>query len=272
MTSLQKVIKYLAIAFAIFLTVSIIGGILGATGLIGEFISSDAVLDNTKVYSVSQDVKTLKIDINAADFKITEGDEFAIESNLKNLTVKEQGGCLTVTEDKNFGTNYRNAVLVMYIPENFVFETAKIKTGAGKLTVDALSAEELSLNLGAGKVKISELNAYEECEIDGGAGEITISGGVINNLDFDMGVGAVNLTTALYGNSDVECGVGETDIKLLGEKEDYKISVDKGIGDTKIDGQSVADGSTYGDGKYKIKLDSGVGAVNIYFNEAKEVF
>lgn len=35
MTTLQKVIKYLAIALAIFLTVTIIGGILSAVGLFG---------------------------------------------------------------------------------------------------------------------------------------------------------------------------------------------------------------------------------------------
>ena len=36
MTTFQKVIKYLAMAFAIFLTVSIIGGILSMFGLFGS--------------------------------------------------------------------------------------------------------------------------------------------------------------------------------------------------------------------------------------------
>ena len=41
MTTAQKVIKYLAIAFAIFLTVSIIGGILSAVGFLGGLLSDD---------------------------------------------------------------------------------------------------------------------------------------------------------------------------------------------------------------------------------------
>ena len=41
MTTLQKVIKYLALAFAVFLTVSIVGGILSAVGLLGSLFSDD---------------------------------------------------------------------------------------------------------------------------------------------------------------------------------------------------------------------------------------
>jgi len=41
MTTLQKVIKYLAIAFAIFLTVTIIGGILSVVGLFGGLFAWD---------------------------------------------------------------------------------------------------------------------------------------------------------------------------------------------------------------------------------------
>ena len=42
MNTLQKVIKYLALAFAIFLTVSIVGGILVNSGFIGH-AAKDAV-------------------------------------------------------------------------------------------------------------------------------------------------------------------------------------------------------------------------------------
>ena len=76
MTTLQKVIKYLAIAFAIFLTVSIIGGILSAVGLFGGLFSSDSVLEEVKTYSVAKDIHNLDIEINAADLYIKEGDAF----------------------------------------------------------------------------------------------------------------------------------------------------------------------------------------------------
>ena len=83
MTTLQKVIKYLAMAFAVFLAVSIIGGILGAVGLFGGLFDSDAVTEDVKTYAVSSDVSRLEVEINAADFTIKQGERFYVESNLK---------------------------------------------------------------------------------------------------------------------------------------------------------------------------------------------
>lgn len=265
MTSWQKAIKYIAIAFAIFLIVSIIGGIMSAVGIIGGFIESDATADNVKTYTVSQDITQLEIEINAADFTVTIGDEFKVESNLKDLTVKDSGRVLAIVENKKWGRDYNNAVLTLYVPENFVFQKAKIETGAGRVTVDTLSADKLSLELGAGEVKITELNATEKVEIDGGAGKITIGGGTLYNLDFDMGVGECNITSAILGNSELDCGVGEANITLTGEKTDYKLFVEKGIGSVTVDGQAVSSESAYGDGTNKIELNCGIGAVKVKF-------
>lgn len=265
MTSWQKAIKYIAIAFAIFLIVSIIGGIMSAVGVIGGFIDSDATADNIKTYTVSQDITQLEIDINAADFTLTVGDEFKVESNLKDLTVKDTGGTLTVIENKKWGRDYNNAVLTLYIPTDFVFEKAEIETGAGRVTVDTLSADKLSLELGAGEAKIAELNAVKEAEIDGGAGKITINGGTLNNLDFNMGVGECNLTAAILGNSELDCGVGAANVTLLGSADDYKIYTSKGIGNVTVDGQSASDENTYGVGENKIELNCGIGEVKVKF-------
>ena len=80
MTTIQKVIKYLAIALAIFLTVSIIGGILGALGVVGLFSKKDAVAEELTTYSDFSEIRNLDIEINAADFYIKEGNVFSVES------------------------------------------------------------------------------------------------------------------------------------------------------------------------------------------------
>ena len=202
MTTFQKVIKYLAMAFAIFLTVSIIGGILSAVGLFGGFFSGDAVTEDIKTYSVSSDIQSLEVKINAADFTIKQGESFSVESNLKNLTVEDKNGVLTIKETKKFGSTYTGAVLTLYVPANTVFQKANITTGAGRLMVDNLSASTMNFELGAGEVKIDTLIATSDIDIDGGAGTITISGGALHNLDLDMGVGQLNLTSALTSRQE----------------------------------------------------------------------
>ena len=272
MTTVQKVIKYLAIAFAVFLTVSIIGGILGAVGLFGGlFFAEDDFTEDMQTYSVSEDVKSLAIEIKVANVYIKEGETFSVESNLKNLKTDEKNGCLNIkdtTEIKGriFGSNtYEDAVLTIYVPDGTVFEKVDLITGAGRLTVDELSAAKLDFKLGAGEVIIEELNAESTAKIEGGAGKITISGGAINNLDFEMGVGQFDLTSALTGNCELNSGVGETNINLIGDRNDYKLELEKGLGNISVDGKDVSDYGSSGHGNNKIEIHGGIGSINVEF-------
>lgn len=269
MTTIQKVIKYLAIALAIFLSISIIGGILGAAGLFGFLFDSDVVQDELKTYTVSNSITNLKIEIAAADFTINKADSFSVESNLKHITVTEKNGTLIITEKKKIGIRYNEAKLILNIPSETVFKTANIITGAGRLTVDNLSADSLNLVLGAGEVKIDSLSANSNCEIDGGAGKITISDGKLHSLDLDMGVGEFNMTAALYGNNDLELGVGETGLTLIGNEDDYSVNVEKGVGNVSVNGKEVSYYNT-SNGNTKVDIEGGVGAIKISFTNKEQ--
>ena len=270
MTTLQKVIKYLAIAFAIFLTVSIIGGILSAVGLVGGLFSSDAVLEEVKTYSVTADIHNLDIEINAADLYIKEGDAFSVESNLKHLKVEENGGLLTIQETKKFTGTYNGAVLTVYVPAGTVFDNVNLTTGAGRLTIGNLFSGTLDFELGAGDVSIDSLIATKSADIEGGAGRITIVGGALKDLDLDMGVGQLNLTSALTGNCQLDLGVGESNITLIGSKENYKLDLDKGLGNISIDGVNVSDYGSSGNGTNKVEINGGVGSINVRFEDGTE--
>lgn len=266
MTTLQKVVKYLAMAFAVYLAVSIIVGILSAVGLLGGFFGSDAVTDDVTKYEISSDITALDIKINAADFTVKQADTFSLESNLKDLTVTEKNGTLTIKEKKRFGV-YSGAVLTLYVPKETVFKKAEITSGAGRLTVDTLSADSLELDLGAGEVKIKELTVTSYADIDGGAGKITISGGSLRNLDLDMGVGQLNLTSALSGKSELDLGVGESNLTFIGSKDDYTVDIEKGLGNITVDGKNMSSYKST-NGQNRIDIDGGVGAVNVFFTDS----
>ena len=100
MTSFQKTVKNLAIVFAIYLTISIIGGIFSAVGVLSGLSRGDAATEDLKKYDLSSDVQSLDVEINAADFTIRHGEGFSVESNLKDLTVKTQNGVLQIKQTK----------------------------------------------------------------------------------------------------------------------------------------------------------------------------
>lgn len=264
MTAFQRVMKYVAMGFAILLAVGIIGGVLGLFG----FFGGDAVTKDLKVYSVPSGIHSIEVEINAADFKIAQGERFFVESNLKYLTVKAQNGALKIEETKKFGVTYADAVLTLYVPASVELKKVEITTGAGRLTADRLSAAAIELELGAGEVRIDTLVATTCINIEGGAGKFTVSDGALRNLDLEMGVGQLNLTCALTGDSDLDLGVGESNITVLGNRDDYRLNIEKGIGNIALDGKSVSNIKENGKGKNSIEVNGGVGAINLKFKES----
>ena len=268
MTTAQKIIKYCAIAFAIFLIVSIVSGILGAVSGVSYILGGKTTVTEMEIFPITSSVKELKIELSAAKLRLKTGDRFQLESNHKYLEWEEKDGCLSIWDDApHLGKDMDKIQVTLTIPEGTEFRSADISTGAGTFTVDELSARRLRLNLGAGEVKIASLSASGSALIDGGAGEITIDGGSLNNLDFDMGVGEVNLTSRITGDSELDYGVGELNLTLLGKPEDYRIRLDKGLGEARLDGQKMYDDAVYGNGIHSIEIDGGVGELKIEFTD-----
>lgn len=273
MTSWQKAIKYTALVFAILLIIGIFSSLLNAFWIADDFVSINEKGKKSENYAdfenkeISQNIISLDFDIDSVNLKIIEADEFSLETAVKDLKLKEENGCLKVKQKNSFGKPEHGDGITLYIPKDFVFENVKIHTSAGKFSASAVSAENIDLEFGAGKVTIDRLYAQKNASIDGGVGKVEIKDGNLNNADFEMGVGALKLTATLVGECDFDLGIGENDITLKGNKEDYKIFVDKGVGDIKIGSYDAHDGEVFGDGTNKIDLDCGIGAVNVEFSE-----
>ncbi|MBQ8371389.1 MAG: DUF4097 family beta strand repeat protein [Clostridia bacterium] len=227
----------------------------------------DAVLDEAKTYEITSEIHSLDIRISAADFKIVSADEFSVESNLKYLSVSEKNGVLTIVDEAKSNSNYSNAILTLYVPNGMVFDDVDIETGAAKMTVAALSASSIELKLGAGDVRFESLNASAEVDIKGGAGQITIVSGTLNDLTLKMGIGELNLNAAVLGESDLKFGVGESNVTLIGSKDDYNVDIEKGLGNITVDGKTVTDLGGSANGQNHIEIEGGVGTINLKFKE-----
>ncbi len=249
MTVFQRVVKYCAIAFAVYLVIMIFGGILAGVGglsfLTDRFGGGDEA-GEPKTYTLSQDIGEIEIEIGAVDCDILTGESFSVESNSPKLEVKDVNGRLVITDSTR---NPKTPVkLKLYIPEDAHIRKIDISTGAGDIYAESLVCSALYLECGAGNVEIGEAVATVKADIEGGVGEIAIGGGMLNDLDLEMGVGSLKLTNRLKGDCDLEFGVGDADITLIGTAEDYMINygsddagvktsvnIDKGIGTVKID-------------------------------------
>lgn len=272
MSQMQKIIKYLAIAFALFLTFSIVSGIMYGVSFLGNLLDNDSQNITEKLEHLNIDGNTLLLDINVSSSNITikSGDVFKAETNNKYINSKQDKNKLYITEKKhNWFHHNENSELIIYVPTDFIFDGVAIESGAGKMKIESLSTKELYLDLGAGKVEISHLIVSDMADIDGGAGEIVIESGSIHNLDLDMGVGRLSLTSKLIGNSKIDSGIGKVDLSFIGTLEDYQITLDKGLGSATIDGKNMSSDTVYGTGNNRLDIEGGIGSIYIDFIEER---
>ena len=273
MTTAQKIIKYIANAFAIFLIVTIIFsilsagyGILIAIGVINKQenkISENLITISDNIYEKS----TLKLDIKASDLQIKNGKKFEVKTNNSNIKYSNENGKVSVKEEGMFkwhlGKNYEGTVII-YLPEDMEqIEEVKMDIGAGTIFIENLKTKNLYFELGAGTVTVDSMTVSKKMRLNGGAGNIEINSGKIANADVDLGVGKTTIKSDFTGNSKIDTGIGELNLDLTLPKEDYKINVNKGIGEIRFNGKSIEDDTSLGNGTNYIKVSGGVGGINI---------
>lgn len=277
MTTVQKVIKYLALALAIFIIVNIVSAILSGiyimSNISGAKNSEKYELHDMKEIETNietSSISKLEIDIDYSNLTIKKGDKLKVESNSSAISCNQNNNKIIIKErNHNWFSKIKASDLVIYIPTNIMFEQIDIATGAGEINIEELNAEKLDFEIGAGKVEIQKLNILEKAIIDGGAGKVEILSGTINDLDLDMGVGAFELKAKLTGKNDIDAGVGKLDIDLTDEIDNYTIKVSKGIGSVNINGKEVSNDSKNGNGDTYIEIDGGVGSINIKTKEMR---
>lgn len=264
MSSVQKIIKYLALAFAFFLIFTIISWIMYGISIFANLFNEDnAKEENLSTINVNEQVKSLDIDVMTVNIKFKEGDILKLATNNNYIKVRQDSNKLSIIEKKK-GTLFKTdrTDLIIYVPSSYSFNDVAIDSGTGMVGIDRLTTNNLYLDLGAGKISINNLFVRDSTEIDGGAGEINVNGGILNDLDLDMGVGKFTLSSRIMGNSKIDAGVGEMNLNLMDSSDEYEIKLDKGIGSARLNGKDMKNGS-YGYGSNFIDIDGGVGSINI---------
>lgn len=263
MTPKQKLIKYLALAFAVFLIVSLA---LGAFGIIdavlGTNIRFPARDDHFGFVPVSDSVTSVDVDISSAELRIVTGDSFSISSHNDSVTFSENGTRLTVTDGKKISFSSEGLVIIR-IPEDKVFERVEISAGAGEIDVERLNTGILKMNLGAADIHIEDVYVTKEAHVSCAAGELTIKNGSINNFEADFSVIDARIQCELTGKSEIDFGIGEISLILPGTRDSYRFSIDKGVASAKLNGNSIKDSQTYGEGASIIDIDGAVGSITI---------
>ena len=275
MNAFQKTIKYLAIAFAILLTVGIMSGIVGViSGVVSVFsVDDERNIDYSEDFT---DVERLDISNGLGSLDIKPGNGFRVEaSNVsKSFRAEVVNGTLVVGESDFFGRIFSfgfrsrsKSSITVYVPKDFYAKRIKIECGLGAVNLESLSTERLIVDAGVGDLNATDLTAMR-VDIDGGVGNINLNNINFTNVDLDCGVGDINIDGVILGKSEFDGGLGSVNIRINGPRKDYALELSTGIGRIEVNGEKI--NHDYND-NYRadntIKIDGGVGGISIAFTQ-----
>lgn len=268
MKGFQKLVKYAAIAFGLYLAISIIGALVGV--IIGvtsgvEVLKGFSEDENVEVSDETRnfdELSGLNLNISSSNLTIkAEGDSYRMEAHNIPKTTKIE--CKNdVLEIKNAKTLKSESSITIYVPENAKLSRINLDMGAGNVEISNIEATNIDFSFGAGNVNIKNLKS-ENPTIECGAGQVKFENTELTDAKLSAGVGKVIYSGKLNGESRIECGVGGVEMNLEGGRDNYSIKVQKGIGNIKINNESVTDNSTTGNGQNKIYIEGGVGNIDI---------
>ena len=153
---------------------------------------------------------------------------------------------------------YPEATINLQLPTSLTFEKVEIGSSLSDVSINTINCEKLEIDNGMGTLELINCRA-EKTELDNGMGKMTVLDSTLGETDIDNGMGKIKLTNCVLHDSDIDNGMGEVDLNISGDGEDYRISGDHG--DVDIKGRTGSSGA-----KYKIKIDNGLGDIDISFS------
>lgn len=291
MNQFQKVVKYLAMAFAIFLTCTIIYLVISTIGFAvnifsfgGNWILSNK--DNSNIVSEESftdtydDIEKIYIDhgVGKLTIKPSDTDDVSVHisglenyykvSNIKKILKVEN----QFNIDSFFDFGFRDRSLhqeevIINLPENYELRDLDIQAGAGEIILEDFVTENLNINASAGAISVTKVVAGNT-DIGGGVGELKFRDVEFNSGDIDVGVGSLNFSGKLQGRHTIDAGVGEINLDIQGKLEAYDLSIDKGLGEVKVNGKRYTDVNfSQGQTDNSLDISGGLGSININFTE-----
>lgn len=303
MNGIQKVIKYCAMAFAAFLSVTILGAIVSVvmavtTGIAGVNFLLDGGKERVtmvKEYSLEEaknlGITSILVDCDA-EITVKQGAKLTIEA--KNVTddyeIRQTKGTFRVVQKtSNYGINLgfidtsKTETVTVTIPEELSVESVKVNSGSGKVKVSDVTTKSLKIDSGSGKVTLERIEAEEtglntgsggilvddaklgKLGMESGSGSVTMKDVEAEKVTVDSGSGSVLVEGTLTGKCEFDTGSGSVTLRLDGREEEYLIKADCGSGGLYINGKKKENGNYGTNTEGTLVIDSGSGSVKVEF-------
>lgn len=258
----------------------------------------DTTREMVKTSCKASDVTDILVSIGGNNLVIEESEDEFIwvqnDSSVKAVKYGMENGVFELRTGKQFhffgikyGDSGDNGKIYLYLPKGMKLETFDLElgggniesialeademileVGAGKMKMDGLTAETMDVSIGAGKADISTLNA-QDVTLEIGAGTMKMDEFEVDNMVLQVGMGDLDAEGNIRKNADIECGMGNIDLILHGKESDYNYNVECAMGNIRI-GESkfsnlAAERSVNNGSNCDFDVECGMGNITIDF-------
>lgn len=278
MNGFQKVIKCLAMALALVLTIGIIGGVCTVVfGIVSAKKEEKVQVQTSNEYETTK-FSSMDIESGIANVTIEMGDKFSVntENVPETLVTEVSHETLIVKNKEKFNwknwldkeTKHENARITITVPKGTAMENVTINGGVGDVSICDFNVETLKIDGGVGKVIGSNLTG-DYVRVNTGVGDIKLEDITFNDCKFDNGVGNFVVSGTINGDIEVDGGVGNCDLSLNASRKDYNLDIDAGVGSIHINGEKCKELKENNKSNREISVDGGVGNIDIVFTKDK---
>ena len=292
MSPLQRVIKGIAMTFAIILAVSIISVIIGAILKAFSFavpklpekvetkysnqvmVKTETMhyqnIEELEIYSTTAEVR-IELEENADDFKvdlINVDESYKLIWNEENRKLRVDNGkkadFLSVIEN-GFEEDDNKGMILITVPEGTRFKSLFIDCNHERVTMESFQTAYFEMHAGIGETEVSNVNA-EKVHLEVGSGDARFEECVFSDTNITCGMGEVVFDGKLLGNTMLRGSIGEVEMDLDNSIEEYEIRIDDGMGCVYLNEKEYSGSVKLGENaKNQMEIDAGVGDISVYF-------
>lgn len=210
----------------------------------------------------------MEISANTLALKIVPGKSDAIilsGSNRDKMNCYIEDNCLYL-EEKNHKPIQKGGEIVLTVPESMDWKKIEIDAQAAYVALQDFSAEEMEFSAGAGSIEASGLQT-KKLILSAEAGAITVTDSEAAELEADAEAGVLRFSGSITDMVDADAELGNIVLNLSQSEDDFDYEIDSDQGNVEFDGVSMENFVICNKASGKMKLDSSMGNIEIYFEQ-----
>lgn len=210
----------------------------------------------------------MEISANTLALKIVPGKSDAIilsGSNRDKMNCYIEDNCLYL-EEKNHKPIQKGGEIVLTVPKSMDWKKIEIDAQAAYVALQDFSAEEMEFSAGAGSIEASGLQT-KKLILSAEAGAITVTDSEAAELEADAEAGVLRFSGSITDMVDADAELGNIVLNLSQSEDDFDYEIDSDLGNVEFDGVSMENFVICNKASGKMKLDSSMGNIEIYFEQ-----